>query len=126
MEAQDMHDDILRHHRIAARRLDLAERYLGQLRMIDEALHAGRTAEHGLQVGKGGKHAEVRVHEREVLDVLHLARVGPEAYRQIGDLLRERVTPRLGAADDLVQIDDEQRHATSRGLRRQASRHELG
>ena len=36
MQTQHVHDDVFRHHRIAARRLDLAERDLRQLRMLDE------------------------------------------------------------------------------------------
>ena len=71
------------------------------------ALHAGRTAEHGFQVREGGKLVEIRMHEREVFDVLQLARIGPEANRQIGKLLLECVAKCLGTADDLVQVDDE-------------------
>ena len=84
MQAQDVHDDVLRHHRIAARRLDLAERDLRQLRMLDEALHAGRAAEHGFQVREGGKLVEIRMHEGEIFDVLHLAGIGPEANGRSG------------------------------------------
>jgi hypothetical protein len=113
MKAQDMHDDVFRHHRIAAGRFHLAERHLWPLGMVDEALHAGRAAEHGLEVRKGRKLVEIRPHEGEELDVLHVAGIGPEAHRQIGKLLPERVAPRLGVADDLVQVDDEQRHAAS-------------
>ena len=107
MEAQDVHDDVFRHHRIAARRLDLAERDLRQLRMLDECLHAGRAAEHGFQVREGGKLIEIRMHEGEVFDVLQLARIGPDANFQIGKLLLEGVAPCLRIADTLVQLDDE-------------------
>ena len=107
MQAQDVHDDILRHHRIAARRLHLAERDLRQLRMIDDVLHAGRTAEHGFQVREGGQRVEVRMHEREVLDVLHVARIRPEANLQIGKLLAKRIGPRRRSADDVVQPNNQ-------------------
>jgi hypothetical protein len=107
MEAQDVHDDVLRHHRIAARRFHLAERDLRPFRMINKAFHPGRTAEHGSEVREGGKLVEIRMHEREVLDVLHLADIGPDANWQIGNLLLEGVMPCLGVADNLVQIDDE-------------------
>ena len=107
MEAQDVHDDVFRHHRIAARWFHLAERDLRQFRMLDEGLHAGRTAEHGFQVREGGKQVEIRMHEGEVFDVLQLARIGPDANWQIGKLLPECVAPCLGIADELVQVDDE-------------------
>ncbi len=107
MQAQDVHDGVLRHHWISARGFDLAEGNFGQLRMLDEALHAGGTAEHGLQVREGGKLVEIRMHEGEVFDVLHIPGVGPEANGQIGNLLLEGIAEGLGTADDLVQIDDE-------------------
>jgi hypothetical protein len=64
-------------------------------------------AEHGSQVGKGRKQVEIRMHEGEVLDVLHLSDIGPDANGQIGKLSLERVTKCLSTADDLVQVDDE-------------------
>ena len=53
---------------------------------------------------RGG--VEIRMHECEVFDVPHLARIRPDANRQIGNLLPERVAPFLRTAD-LVQIDDQ-------------------
>ena len=87
MQAQDVHDDIFRHHRIAARRLHFAERDLRQFRMLDDVIHAGRAAEHGFQIREGGERVEIRMHECEVFDVAHVARIRPDANRQIGKLL---------------------------------------
>ena len=107
MEAQNVHDDVFRHHRIAARRFHLAERDLRQFWMLDDVIHAGRAAEHGFQIREGGEQVEIRMHEGEVFDVLHLARIGPDANWQIGNLFPERVAPCLRIADTLVQLDDE-------------------
>ena len=100
-----MHDDVFRYHRIAAWWFHLAERDLRQLRMLDDVLHAGRTAEHGLQVREGGKLVEIRMHDCEVFDVLKFAHIGPEANRQIGKLLLEGIAKCLGTTDDLIQVD---------------------
>ncbi len=107
MQAQHVHDDIFRHHRIAAGRLHLAERDLRQFWMVDDVIHAGRAAEHGLQIREGGERVEIRMHEGEVFDVPHLARIRPDANRQIGKLFPERVAPCLRIADTFVQLDDE-------------------
>jgi hypothetical protein len=45
-----MHDDVVCHYRIAAQRLDLAQRGLRQLWMINKGLDPGRAAEHGFQI----------------------------------------------------------------------------
>jgi hypothetical protein len=47
------------------------------------------------------------MHEGEVFDVPHLARIRPDADGQLGDLFLERVAPCLRIADTLVQLDDE-------------------
>ena len=107
METQDVHDDIFRHHRIAARRFHFAKRDLRQFWMFDNVLHSGRAAEHGFQIREGGEQVEIRMHECEVFDVPHLARIRPDANWQIGNLLLERVAPCLRIADTLVQLDDE-------------------
>ena len=81
--------------------------------MINKRLHAGRAAEHGLQVRKFGKKVEIGMHEREIFDIRQLSRIGPNANFQIGKLFRESVAPSLRVADTLVEIDDEQRHFLS-------------
>src|ERR1700735_4266301 len=110
MKTKDMHDDVFRHHRIAAWRLDLAQRRLRQLWMINEGLDPGRATEHGFQIRKTGKRIEIGMHEGEIFDVRQLSRIRPNADFQIGKLCLERVAPCLGVADMLVEINDEQRH----------------
>src|SRR5437879_2691527 len=83
---------------IAAGRLHLAERDLRQPRMLDDVIDAGRAAEHGLQIREGGELVEIRMHEGEVVDVVQLARIRPDADWQIGNLLPERVAPSLRIA----------------------------
>jgi hypothetical protein len=113
MEAQHMHDDVFRHHRVAAWRLDLAERNLRQPRMVDERLDAGRAAEHRLQFWEDRQRIEIGMHEGEVFDIRQLAGIGPDADFQIGELLREGFAPRRRVADTLVEFDDKQRHIPS-------------
>ena len=114
METQHMHDDILGHHRIAARRLHLAQRDLRQFGMLDDVIHPGRPAEHRLQIRKSRQPVEIRMHECEVFDLRHIARIGPDANRQVGHLLPERFAPRRRIADTLVQLDEKQRHTSSK------------
>ena len=52
MQTKNMHDDVFRHHGIAAGRLDLAERCIWQLWMVDKGFDPGRAAEHGFQIRK--------------------------------------------------------------------------
>jgi hypothetical protein len=47
------------------------------------------------------------MHECEVFDVARLAGIRPDAKRQFGDLLPERVAPFLRIADTFIQLDDE-------------------
>ena len=87
MQAQDVHHHILGHHGIAARRLDLAERHLRQLRMTDDVVDASRAAEHGFKTGKWRQRVEVGMHEGEILDPSGVARLRPEADLEIGKKL---------------------------------------
>ena len=57
--------------------------------------------------GKAWQRVEIRMHEREVFDVSHVARIRPEANFQIGKLLAKRIGPRRRSADDVVQPDDQ-------------------
>src|SRR5438045_6421312 len=114
MQTQNVHDHVFGHHRIAARRLYLAKRDLRQLAMLDDVVHAGLTAEHGFQIREGGERVEIRMHEREVFDAPHVARIGPDVDWKLRYLLAERVAPLLRIADTLVQFDDQQSHAASR------------
>ena len=113
MQPQHMHDHVFGHHRIAARRFDLAEWCLGQPRVIDKGLHPGRAAEHRLQLRKFGQEVEIRTHEGEVFDLPHLPCLRPDADFEIGDPFRECVAPQLRVADIFVEIHDEQRHLPS-------------
>jgi hypothetical protein len=45
MQRKNLHDDVFRHHGIAAGRLDLAERCIWQLWMVEKGLDPGRAAE---------------------------------------------------------------------------------
>jgi hypothetical protein len=113
MKAQHVHDDVLRHHRITARRLHLAERGLRQFGMVDKGVYACRAAEHRLQIGKCGKRVEIRMHEGEIFNIRHLSRIGPDANFQVWQLFGEGVAPGFRIADTLVEIDKEQRHFLS-------------
>src|SRR4029077_4620322 len=53
------------------------------------------------------------MHKGKVFDIRQLARLGPNANFEIGNLLREGVAPRLRVADALIEIDQEQRHFLS-------------
>ncbi len=109
MKTKHVHDDVLRHHRIAAWRLDLAERGVGELGMLDKRLDPSRAAEHGFQVREGRKGIEIGMHEGEVFDIRDVAGLGPDADFKVGELFAERVAPCLGVADMFVEIDDKQR-----------------
>ena len=109
MKTQHVHDNVFRHHRIAARRLDLAERGFGKLGMPDKGLHPSRAAEHGFQVWEGRKGIEIGMHEGKVFDIRTVAGLGPDADFKIGELFAEHIAPCLGIADMFVEIDDEQR-----------------
>jgi hypothetical protein len=50
------------------------------------------------------------MHEGEIFDIRQLSHIRPDADFQIGKLSRERVAPRLGVANVLVEINDKQRH----------------
>jgi hypothetical protein len=50
------------------------------------------------------------MHEGKIFDIRQLSRIGPSADFQIGELRGERVALCLGAADMLVEINNEQRH----------------
>jgi hypothetical protein len=111
MQAQHMHDDVFGHHRIAARRLDLAERRLWQSGVVDECLDPSRAAEHRLEVGQRRDRVEVRPHECEIGDFGRVPDIGEDADLQLRQQLGERVAPALRSAD-LVRIQpiDQQRH----------------
>ena len=71
---------------------------------------AGRSAEHGLQIGEGGEGIEVRMHEGEIFDFGHVASFGPNTHFNVRQVLLQRLTPSLCGADVLIEADDEQRH----------------
>ena len=50
----------------------------------DKVLHAGRPAEHRFQVREGGKHVEIRMHEREVFDVVQSPTSGQKRIGRSG------------------------------------------
>src|SRR6516164_7225573 len=81
--------------------------------MVDKRLHAGRAAEHRLQIWKRGQRIEIGMHKGEVFDIRQFSRIGPNTNFQIGKLLRKGVAPCLCVADTLVEIDEEQRHDVS-------------
>ena len=60
--------------------------------------------------GKLGKRIEIGMYEGEIFDIRQLSCIRPNTDFQIGKLCLERVTPCLGVADMLVEINDEQRH----------------
>src|SRR5262249_16894468 len=81
-------------------------------------VHTGRPAEHDLQVREGRQRVEIRVHEREVFDVLQVIHLRPDANGKLGDLFLERVAPCLRIADPLVEFNEKQRHtSTARSTR---------
>ncbi len=110
MKAKNVHDDVFRHHRITARRFNLAKRDLRELRVPDKGLHSGRAAEHRFQIRKWRKNIEIGTHEGEVFDIRQLSRVRPDPNFDLGHLVLERVPPSLHIADIFVEVDDEQRH----------------
>jgi len=69
MQTKNMHDDVFGHHGIAAGRLDLAERRIWQLWMVDKGFDPGRAAEHGLQIRKDREGIEVGLHKDEIFDI---------------------------------------------------------
>ena len=69
MQTKNMHDDVFRHHGIAAGRLDLAERCIWQLWMVDKGLDPGRAAEHGFQIRKDREGIEVGMDKGEIFDI---------------------------------------------------------
>src|SRR6516225_4896567 len=81
--------------------------------MADKRLHAGRAAEHRLQIWKRGQRIEIGMHKGEVFDIRQFSRIGPNTNFQIRKLLRKGVAPCLRVADTLVEIDEEQRHDVS-------------
>ena len=86
---------------------------MGILGCLTKELHAGRAAEHGLEVGKLGKLVEVGMHEGQILDVGEVAGLGPDADVECGQLRPKLVAPGLAGSNMLVQPENEQRHATS-------------
>ena len=69
MQTKNMHDDVFRHHGIAAGRLDLAERCIWQLWMVDKGFDPGRAAEHGFQIRKDRERIAVGMHKGEIFDI---------------------------------------------------------
>ena len=69
MQTKDMHHNVFRHHGIAAGRLDLEERCIWQLWMVDKGLDPGRAAEHGFQIRKDREGIEVGMHKGEIFDI---------------------------------------------------------
>ena len=113
VKPQHMHDDVFGHHRVAAIRLDLAERYFREARVIDKRLDPGRAAEHRLQFREVRQRVEIGPHKGEVFDLLGVARFRPDSDFHPRQLRRERRAPRLRIPDHLVEIDDQQRHVAS-------------
>ena len=81
--------------------------------MPDEGIDPGGPAEHRLQVWEGRQLVEIRMHEREIVDVRQIAGLRPDSNFQVWQLLLERIAPGRPVADMLVEIDDEQGHASS-------------
>jgi hypothetical protein len=111
VQPQHVHDRVFGHHRVATRRLDLAERHLRQIRVVDERLNAGRAAEHRLQVRQRRDCVEIRPDERQIFYVVEVVGLREDADFEVGQLLGEIVAPLPRVADLPVEIDDKQRHA---------------
>ena len=74
-----------------------------------KGLDPGRAAEHGFQIRKDREGIEVGMHKGEIFDIRQVSGIRRNSDLQIRKLFAERVAPRPGVADMLVEINDEQR-----------------
>ena len=117
MKAQNMHDDVFRHHRIAARRLDLAERDLRQLWMIDKGFDAGRAAEHRFQIRKAGSASKSGCMKARYSISANSPASGQMRISRSGSCAANVSRHACGVADMFVEINDKQRHNRPRAIR---------